>query len=736
METSTFRISRADYYSGVLRLTTTAVFALGCAACGVAAQAPSEPPAGAAYLVRSLSNGSVASQSRPEILDTPLLPGSIAKAATLVAALESGVITPATTRLCRRTVTVDGRTYACTHPDLKRPLTPAEALAHSCNDFFVSLAPWLSREAVNAVRVKAGLGAVAASSPFAASLVGLDGPRIAPRLMIDAVARLAGAGTGTPVPMRATTRTVLLEGMRGAAEYGTASALRASGVSALAKTGTAPMPGGGAMGLVVALSPAMTPTRGAVVVVPGAAGLDAAAVAADLLEGTGADTIRLGRSGPNSRIAIERVPIDDYVAQVIAGESAPDAGAAAQQALAITARTYGLANRGRHGAEGFDLCDTTHCQAVRPPTARARAAAAATAGRVLLVRGALAPVFHSAWCGGHPERPSDVWPGTPDDAGAAWRDDECLDVPGWTSELRAADLERAFAAAGMRGGTLRALRVAARNRTGRVARIEVDGWSPSTLSGQEFRTIVGRQLGWQHVKSTLFDLERTANGYRLTGRGFGHGAGLCVLGAGRRAARGATAEAILAVYFPDASIGATPPAQGGDDKDVELRLPATEANERSPLIALLRRTRDSIAAAAGVPAPAVLRVTVHPTVDSFGRATGQPWHVAGASGPGGIDLLPLTALRRDGQLERVVRHEVAHAVVDQLLQKRPLWVREGAAAYFAAPQEAGEVTSAACPADAELRRPVSAAAQRQAYARAEMCFRRALARGVGWRDVQ
>ncbi|MFI5078170.1 MAG: SpoIID/LytB domain-containing protein, partial [Vicinamibacteria bacterium] len=501
--------------------------------------------------MRSLSTGAVSAESRPDILDTPLLPGSIAKAATLVAALESGVITPATARLCRRVVTVDGRTYTCTHPDLKRPLSPAEALAHSCNDFFVSLAPWLSRDALNAVRTQAGLGALAATAPLAASLVGLDGPRVKPRALIEAMARLAGVGPGAPVAMRASTRTVLLDGLRGAAEYGTASALRDGGVSALAKTGTAPMPGGGAMGLVVGLSPAMAPTRGVVVVVPGAAGLDAAAVAADLL---GGGVLRLGRSGSDGRVRIETVHLDDYVAEVVAGESPPDAPDAAQQALAIAARTYGLVNRGRHRTEGFDLCDTTHCQVVRPVTAHARATAAATSGRVLLARGRLATVFHSAWCGGHPERPSEVWPGTPDDAGAAGHDDECIGEPEWTSELRAADLERAFRASGLRGDRLRGLRVAARNRTGRVTRIDAEGWSPS-LSGQEFRTIVGRQIGWQHVKSTLFDLERTSGGYRVRGRGFGHGAGLCVLGAGRRAARGATVDSILAVYFPDASIG-------------------------------------------------------------------------------------------------------------------------------------------------------------------------------------
>ena len=44
---------------------------------------------------------------------------------------------------------------------------------------------------------------------------------------------------------------------------------------------------------------------------------------------------------------------------------------------------------------------------------------------------------------------------------------------------------------------------------------------------------VGRTLGWQVLKSTLFDVERTATGYRFRGRGRGHGVGLCVLGSAR-----------------------------------------------------------------------------------------------------------------------------------------------------------------------------------------------------------
>ena len=97
--------------------------------------------------------------------------------------------------------------------------------------------------------------------------------------------------------------------------------------------------------------------------------------------------------------------MDDYVAEVLAGEGQPRAGAAAQQALAITARTFAMANRNRHRAEGFDLCDTTHCQVVRPATPATRQAARATGGQVLLARGPPAMGFFSAWCGGRGETP-------------------------------------------------------------------------------------------------------------------------------------------------------------------------------------------------------------------------------------------------------------------------------------------------------------------------------------------
>lgn len=753
---------------------------------------------------------------RHDLLETPTLPGSVMKAFTLVAALEQKVVTPTTGAICRRQVTVDGVRYTCAHPDLKRAMTPAEALAHSCNDVFVSLARRVSRAEVNRVRVAAGLPPLAATTPLAAALVGLDGPRVPPRVLAQALARLAAVGRQSPVPMRDDTRAALRAGLSGAATFGTAAAFSQHRVAAWAKTGTAPMPGGGVAGLVVVLWPAPAPTHSLVALGPGGAGIDMADVAATWLAartGTGATPpvpavsiraggagvspnaavgaqdrfIVLGRTLPDGRTRVESLAMDDYVGQVLAGEGQPRAARGAQEALAITARTFAEANRGRHRAEGFDVCDTTHCQVVRASTAVTRAAAHATSGQVLMDRGRAAQVFYSASCGGTPERASHVWPGAPDHD-HPHRDEAHAGEAPWSSDVRAADIERALRATG-RKGRLRTLAITERHASGRVARLRADGLVPSDISGNDFRLAVGRIAGWQSLKSTAFEIRRAGTMFRFVGRGFGHGVGLCVVGAGNRAQAGASATDILAFYFPSLTIGALegktptpvtsgapaassaePPAPSATPSarprtpsadastDVRLSLPIEQEGERAELLALVRKARADIAAASGVRAPPVLTVTVHPSVEAFGRATGQPWWVGAATRGHDLALLPPRLLRQRGDLARTIRHEVAHALLDAQLTGRPLWVHEGLAIHFSradlsragslgpAPSMSGAQTAPPvsstrgarprCPTDEELRRPVSAGAQRDAYARAERCVASALARGIVWPAIK
>jgi hypothetical protein len=97
----------------------------------------------------------------------------------------------------------------------------------------------------------------------------------------------------------------------------------------------------------------------------------------------------------------------------------------------------------------------------------------------------------------------------------------------------------------------------------------------------------------------------------------------------------------------------------------------------------------------------------------------------------------VAVLKQQGQLERTIRWSVTHALLDAALVNRPAWVREGAAAYYSAPQRptAARSSRAKCPTDAELLRAVSAGAQRDANARALACFARAIAAGKRWNEI-
>ena len=62
-------------------------------------------------------------------------------------------------------------------------------------------------------------------------------------------------------------------------------------------------------------------------------------------------TVRVGFLSPNGKHSVVTLPMETYVARVLAGEAARDSQPAALEALAIAIRTFALANRGRHRAD-------------------------------------------------------------------------------------------------------------------------------------------------------------------------------------------------------------------------------------------------------------------------------------------------------------------------------------------------------------------------------------------------
>jgi hypothetical protein len=283
-------------------------------------------------------------------------------------------------------------------------------------------------------------------------------------------------------------------------------------------------------------------------------------------------------------------------------------------------------------------------------------------------------------------------------------------------------------------------------------RLDVGGMAPGSLDAGTFRTAAGRLLGWQTVKSTLFDVRRSASGYIVTGRGSGHGVGLCVLGAMNRARDGAGRDEILGAYFPGLrlAIDAARPAQpaGGAPPAIaeilRVTLPETEREHLGEVRKLAARNLRDLATWLGRPEPRTLEIVFHPTVEAYGRATGLPWWTAGTSRGMRIDLLPRSVLASRGILESTLRHELVHALADPALAGRPLWVREGLAAYLAqegrrvAGTPAGGAPAAVqpCPSDDALRSPGSAEAWRRAYDAAGACVARALQAGVRWQELR
>ena len=259
-------------------------------------------------------------------------------------------------------------------------------------------------------------------------------------------------------------------------------------------------------------------------------------------------TVALGASGGGR---IEDVPLEVYVARVLAGEGEPNAPEATQQALAVAIRTYALFNVGRHQRDGFDLCDSVHCQVPRPATANSRRAAMATSGRILTYRGAPAEIFYSASCGGRSETASAAWPktGVTRPYLRSVRDNVHDDDVPWTLEKSLSALQTDLERNGF-SGTLKNVEIKSRTKSDRAAVLKLSGMHPDRIAGDQFRAAIGTTV----LRSTAFSLEKEHDTIRFTGRGYGHGVGMCVIGAGRRARRGESMTEILKAYYPGLKI--------------------------------------------------------------------------------------------------------------------------------------------------------------------------------------
>ena len=209
------------------------------------------------------------------------------------------------------------------------------------------------------------------------------------------------------------------------------------------------------------------------------------------------------------------VPIETAVAWAVAAESAPAARSEALKAMAVVARSWYTAARGRH--TDFDFCDTTHCQFLGPAKASA-ASVASTRGSVLLFDGNPVEAMHSADCGGQTKSLAAVG----------------LTVNSYPFYQVQCDSSSAAWSRTLTPSEANALKAAPHSENARLR--------------------ICRRGGWDRVPSNQYTLD----GLTLTGHGRGHGVGLCQQGAAKMAAAGKDYLAILRHYFPNTAIGTAP----------------------------------------------------------------------------------------------------------------------------------------------------------------------------------
>jgi stage II sporulation protein D len=266
--------------------------------------------------------------------------------------------------------------------------------------------------------------------------------------------------------------------------------------------------------------------------------------------------VRLAADGGEVAVVV-RLSLEEHVAATVASESEPGTPHEALKALAVVARSFAAAARGRH--PDADLCDLAHCQVMGAPSPvdhreAALSATRATAGRVLrLPDGGLAAApFHAA-CGGHTADPRQAFGG--EGAGsAAVPDPGCAPRP-WQASLDASLLSRVAGEVLHRGAPvpvrLADLRLV-RGEGGWVVQV-TDG--TAVAGGDLLARSLDRALGYGKVRSSRFDVSPPVAGrVQLLGGGIGLGVGLCQEGASRRAAAGASYAALLRLYFPRARL--------------------------------------------------------------------------------------------------------------------------------------------------------------------------------------
>lgn len=281
---------------------------------------------------------------------------------------------------------------------------------------------------------------------------------------------------------------------------------------------------------------------------------------------------------------INQVDLEDLMKGLVPSEIFAKGHLEALKAQAVTARGEVLAKIGlKHLADPYLLCTEQHCAVYRGVSGEAattNAAVDATRGEALFDQhNRLVDSVYSAVCGGHTENNDIVWGGVPNES-LRGRPDVLPGKPAgpspsqlgkflqadvqhackvssfanlakyrWEKRFTAQDVDNKLKEFNL--GHVMAMTVTERGVSGRARLLQISGEEGATTLRGELT--IRRAFGM--LNSAMFELkaERDAKGrptaWVFTGGGWGHGVGMCQVGAIGRAEAGQNYREILSHYF-------------------------------------------------------------------------------------------------------------------------------------------------------------------------------------------
>lgn len=267
--------------------------------------------------------------------------------------------------------------------------------------------------------------------------------------------------------------------------------------------------------------------------------------------------VQIFRKSPGKLLVVNEVGVEPYLKGVLPSEMPRQWSKEALKAQAVASRTFALFKALSKKDEDYMVSGDVIGQVYGGHGAAHRDTdrlVDQTRGEILTYQGRIFPAYFHSTCAGHTTHAEYNWDVAPHPALQGVNCFFCTNskYQRWEKEIPVSELERRLKNAGYRIGALGRISPGKWDSSGRPREIEIrHSKGALTLRGNDFRLAVGPDL----VKS-LKDLRvvRSGSGMKFTGRGWGHGVGMCQWGAKALAEQGKTYREILEFYYPGATI--------------------------------------------------------------------------------------------------------------------------------------------------------------------------------------